>query len=318
MGTAPATDRESDAFPAFDRENPTSGGWTATPLANPCYIAVKIDQPLKKSASNRKLTLYVQATDPSTNKKIDAGTRLKGEVMITGKLPDANPIDNYANSITKVPAIDLWVTITATPSGPVPGVLPGGTITYQVAFGNAGKEQSCGNLISITGDTHLTIKDATIDFTTLILENSLKLPVDPTDPYELPITSPVAITSTPISNGYTFALGDVEVCIPGGAQGSFSFQAEVKKDTLDSTTVRMATSIRATDGQIEDYLENNYDRTETYVYRPDVTTRKTGTSTSDPSGETAKAGDTIKYTVSYDNIGNYDAEHTLIEETIPE
>lgn len=275
VGTSLATDRESDAFPTFDRENPTSGGWTATTLANPCYIAVKIDQPLKKSASNRKLTLYVQATDPATNKKIDAGTRLTGEVMITGLLPDANPTDNYANSITKVPAIDLWVRINATPSGLVPGVLPGGTITYRVEFGNAGKEQSCGNLISITGDIHLTIKDATIDFTTLTLENSLELPVDPTDPRELPITTPVSITTTPKSNGYTFEIGDLDVCIPGGTQGSFTFQADVKKEVLDSTTVDMATSIWATDGQIEDYLDNNYDIVETYIYRPDVITRKT-------------------------------------------
>lgn len=117
------------------------------------------------------------------------------------------------------------------------------------------------------------------------------------------------------------------VCLPSDVLGNFSIFTTVNSDVEDSTAVSTSVEIDQTEAAIpEKTLVNNVDSTTTVVYRADVMTTKVGYSrdamdampyTGGDAQETG-LGEVITYKIEYDNIGNVNADDTVIVEKIPE
>jgi hypothetical protein len=108
--------------------------------------------------------------------KLPAGTEMTAIAEITNQRGEGHTGDNLATATTKVPAMDLRITIQGDPEGLTPGLLPNQIINYTLEFGNQGTELSCANKISISADENVIVDP--INFSTLSLVNTEGLPVE--------------------------------------------------------------------------------------------------------------------------------------------
>jgi uncharacterized repeat protein (TIGR01451 family) len=152
--------------PTFDWENPTTGGRSTGVVETACYLAVKVPEPNFCAAEGqRTLVMTMQASDPATHNKLPAGTELTAQAVISNTKGESDPSNNTASATTRVPAMDLWITMSGTPEGLTPGLLPNGEIAYKVTFGNDGNELSCANSIRFSADSNTQVDS--FDFSTL-------------------------------------------------------------------------------------------------------------------------------------------------------
>jgi hypothetical protein len=98
--------------PSFDWEDPLTGGWLSGKVADACYLAIKVPETEFCSAQGqRTVVLTMQASDPQTTIKVPAGTEMTARAEISNLRGEGNTGDNQATSTTKVPAMDLRITI---------------------------------------------------------------------------------------------------------------------------------------------------------------------------------------------------------------
>jgi uncharacterized repeat protein (TIGR01451 family) len=200
-------------LPPFDRDSPTTGGRTEGVTENACYLAIRIpESAFCTSDGQRTLTMTMQATTPGTATKLPAGSVLTAKAEITNTKGEADSTDNHASSTTKVPAMDLWITMSGNPEGLTPGLLPYQSIAYSIHFGNNGNELSCANSIKFSADPNVTIDS--FDFTTLEITDEDENPLELRTPQDTIIGTSVPVTLTSLGGNYIFKLGEDEVCLP--------------------------------------------------------------------------------------------------------
>ena len=99
----------------------------------------------------------------------------------------------------------------------------------------------------------------------------------------------------------------------------------MRGDTPDTTLISSSVQIGEDSAGIEDTLVNNTDDTTTNTYKADLVILKDGISDNNADGSyssgdsstTTALGKNIRYTISYDNIGNTFADNAVINEKIP-
>jgi uncharacterized repeat protein (TIGR01451 family) len=123
---------------------------------------------------------------------------------------------------------------------------------------------------------------------------------------------------------YLFDLG-AEVCVPGGAKGSFEMFVRTKNKLPDSTPISTLAEIWEESPAKEDTMLNNEAVSSTMVYLADVMVEKTaivdsnadGIFSGDDSLKEVGKGKKVKYRIRYTNIGNYNAENVVLRDSLP-
>jgi hypothetical protein len=199
--------------PTFDWDNPLSGGWLSGKVDTACYVALQVpESDFCAAHGQRTIVVTMQASDPQTSLKLPAGTTMTAEVEISNLRGEGNTGDNSATAITKVPAMDLRVTMQGTPEGLSPGLLPNEFITYDVEFGNQGSELSCNNFLKFEADENVVLDN--FSFSTLSLVDADGLEVAFRDSQGENIGNTIPVTQSGTGGTLTFTLGDDQVCIP--------------------------------------------------------------------------------------------------------
>ncbi len=321
--------------PTFDPQDPTSNGWTASPVGTVAYVAILIgDLPGNAGPYSPRITLA--AIDPDNGNNIPAGVALTNSATIYTSSIETTDTDNTGTATTSTPGIDLTIDKKGNPEGGFPGVAPGDPITYSITIGNSGSVDACGVYVTDTFSANLNEASPVQDFSTtgLVLVDDTGLPMFPHDGNGNPITGPVSVafihTSTGvfkwvIGNPGSNNSGDPDVCLPPGSNQTFHVYATVAPGTADETLLSNAATIGEDSTAFEDVTFNNTDSSSTVVYRPDLFITKNGLScgadnncgTGDDSTTQTSLGQKIQYTVTYGNQGNGSAQNPTIIETIP-
>lgn len=107
--------------PTFDWDDPLSGGWLSGKVDNACYFALQVpESDFCTTNGQRTVVITTQASEPQTALKLPAGTAMTATAEIFNLRGEGNTGDNVATSTTKVPAMDLRVTMEGTPEGLTP------------------------------------------------------------------------------------------------------------------------------------------------------------------------------------------------------
>ena len=192
----------------------------------------------------------------------------------------------------------------------------------------------------ITDTLPAAISATSSNFTKISVADRFGNPLQLMNPSGQPIDASTIITPTMVDHGgtITWYLGTnsgsasdpahyTQVCLPQGAIGSFNVSATVDGSTLDNTTITNQVRIdQDIPGVTEDILSNNQASTSTVAYRSDLRLIKTAVSsgadgvigTADDSTDSTNPGETVRYTLSYNNIGHTTAENSVITENIPD
>lgn len=295
--------------PSFDWDDPLTGGWLSGKVDTACYFALQIpESDFCAAHGQRTVVLTMQASDPQTSLKLPAGTAMTTEVEISNLRGDGNTGNNIATSTTKVPAMDLRVTMQGTPEGLSPGLLPNELITYRIEFGNQGSELSCNNFLKFEANQNTMIDS--FSFSSLSLVDADGLDVTFRDPQGDPLGRSIPVTQSGTGGTLTFTLGDDQVCIPGGAKGNFEMFVRTLNNLPDATPISAKTTIWEESLGREDTMVNNVATSSTMVYLADMTIEKTAIVDSNEDGifggndstTAVGKGKTIQYTLRYDNI----------------
>jgi uncharacterized repeat protein (TIGR01451 family) len=200
--------------------------------------------------------------------------------------------------------------------------LPNAPISYAIEFGNQGSEVSCANKVSFTADENVVVDS--FDFSRLSLVNAEGLPVEFQTPGGQSLGTERTVSHSVVDGSYVFDIG-AEVCIPGGAKGSFEMFVRTKNNLPDSTPIATTVKIWEESAAKEDTMENNEAVSSTMVYLADVMIEKSaivdsnadGVFSGDDSVHAVGKGKRVRYRLKYDNIGNYHAENVVLRESLP-
>ena len=194
---------------------------------------------------------------------------------------DATPGDNaVSDTDTLVAAPDLQITKDDGGASTVPG----GTVVYTIGYTNVGSQHATGVVLTETLPSNATFSAANSD---------------------------AGWSETAPGSGiYEFVIGDLDV----GAVGSADFAV-----TVDSTVpylfVELNNAASISDDGANGADENSADNTATDDTPVTVTVDLA--ITKDDGQVTVLAGDTVVYTINYENLGNVDARGVVITETLP-
>ncbi|MEM9594530.1 MAG: isopeptide-forming domain-containing fimbrial protein [Acidobacteriota bacterium] len=255
----------------------------AQPAGTVCVLAVGA---LAASATG-SATFTVTVDDP-----LPAGiTQVLNTVTIGddgANGPDPTPGDNTASDPTPVTAVpDLFVT---KDDGGVTAV-PGGTVTYTLTYGNVGDQNATGAVLTETVPANTT------SATNAGWEVA-------------PVGSGTPCDAQPAGTVCVLTVG----AVPVGGGGSASFAVTVDNPLAAGVDQVENTVSIADDGANgpDPNPGNNGDTEPTPVdAAPDLAITK------DDGGATATPGDTIPYTLAYENLGPQDATGVVLTETVP-
>ena len=321
----------------FDYTDSLSWLWTMarpsqiSPGSMICQIAIKTSQDLCFDNGIQKVTLIAKAKDESNN--LVPGTTLTHQATITGANGDINTANNSTSAVTRIPSVDLSLDIVWSTEGNYPGLTPGDSLTYTLNFSNLWNVLACQDYVDVAFDSSLLVSQPVpLNPTILLLQDRQGNSITPLDINGVSLTVPINLTYTLIASWivrvwFGGSNGSSTVCLPGGAQGSFDLLMKVKTTAADSSQIYATGTIVKLSAWAEDTLTNNTDMTNTIVYRPDLTIRKTAVVDQDANGAfttwvndstiSALQSRTIRYKLEYDNIGNATAKSTYITEKIP-
>jgi uncharacterized repeat protein (TIGR01451 family) len=316
--------------PVFDPTAPTVGGWSATPNTNTAFMAIVIpSNQLDGQVGPYSISVNFQAVHPSTNTNLPAGLTLTNRVEIFSTTVDDDDTNNIASAATNTPGLDLAINKVGSVEGGFPGIAPGAPITYDITVSNRGTVDACAVYVEDTLGAGITMIAPYHNFTTLALKDQTGVAVTPHDTSGNPLSGPVNITYNGTDNrwelGSTSTTPYTNVCIPPGSSQTFQVFAQIDASAADSTIATNIAVVGEDSAANEDITSNNIDDTSVSIYKPDLMIQKTGFScgpdntcgNSDDSPTTVNQGEIIQYEISYDNIGNIDAENPIIVEPIP-
>lgn len=312
--------------------DPTLDGWSATCSSNTTYILI-IAGTLAGYDGPHIVSVNASAYDPDVSANLSAGIKLVNNAHIypDSAAEDEDPGNNNSSVTTKTPNADIYIEKTGSIEGAFPGTIPGTAITYSIEFGNTGTEPMCAVYIEDTLPAGVVAGTPLHNFTSLNLSDQDGNPVQPVDAVEAPIAGTVPVTYSLTGSTHRWDLGTdpANTCIPAGAKGVFEIYVEISSLVADSTSITNSITI-GEDSPAEEEPEeliNNTDDSTLTVYRADVLVNKEGVgcgADNDCSTVVAgdyvavNAGDKIKYTIEYDNVGNTTAADVIIKERIPE
>lgn len=163
---------------------------------------------------------------------------------------------------------------------------PGGTIIYSLDYENVGSQNTTGVVISETVPNYTTFDP---------VNSSAGWSCTPDNSSGSTCEIPIGVLNVGDSGSVNFAV-TVDVNFPSGVN-----------NILNSTSI----SDDGNNGPDEDLSNNNDDDTTPLNAAPDLLIMK------DDGGLTVDAGDTIVYTINYENIGSQNSTGVSITDTVP-
>src|SRR5439155_8312615 len=134
--------------PAFDPQDPSATGWftTSPPLTPPVNHVALLVGALAGNAGRFPAQVSVDLIEPISHIPPNPGTSFTNTVVISrnGLLLCENTANNTATAVVRTPDLDLALTKTGSPQGPLPGIAPGQPITYTLAVENRGTVNAKG------------------------------------------------------------------------------------------------------------------------------------------------------------------------------
>ncbi len=316
--------------PVFDPASPASTGWTNSPLGLLVnHLAYNVGT-MAPQAGPYAISVTVRLTDPATGANINDGILLTNHVQVASGGVERTLTNNTASAVTRTPGVDMALTKTGNPEGSFPGTAPGHSLTYTLSYENSGSVRAYGIYVIDTLPAEVTASGTPDNFSAVVLEDELGEPVNPVDTNGAAILVSVPVTRTVAGQTITWYLGSLDsgdplyyrnIGIPVGAGGSFQVFTTLRADIADSTVV-VNPAVLVVTNQVgndvaEAYTNNNWDSAQVSVYRADVAVEKTVVDVPTGSSELTDSGNALQYTVNYDNLGNLNAENTIITEYIP-
>ncbi len=313
--------------PAFDPNNPLTGGWSATPTTPVNHIALLVGT-LAGNAGPFTAQVTVDLIDPNGGIPVlpPPGTCFANTLEIRQAVPLCeNPADNTAVATVCTPALDLALTKTGSVQGALPGIVPGQPITYTLAFENSGTVRAYGVRVTDVIPVAL-LPDSPLDnFTVVTLVDENGNAVSPVDQLGDLIVGAVPVTRSISGNTVTWYLGTTtpsdalyyqKVGLPPGSRGSFQVRVIVAESVLDGTEVCNPANVAADVG-LEELLANNSSQSCVTVRRPDLAVRKSGVDVLTGDPDFAEFGGLILYNIEYNNLGSIGAQNVVIDEIVP-
>ncbi len=317
----------------------TSGaGWSSTPPAGVTFIAFEIGTlPANQGDTKILVGTSIPAAAPPGSSYTNSAT------IATSATENDDPEDptdgaenNAASATTKIPGVDMAVAKSASVEGSVPGLRPGDPITYTIEVTNTGTETAYGVKVEDTlpanFDPHPTAFNG---FATVEVFDDQGAAMNLEDTGGAPITVPISATLDNASpsggDTVTWHLGTTandadpdyyrNVGVPVGGIVTFTFQGYVNAAAADGDDVFNSTTLIVDNQEdsdpAEEFLANNTDDVSTKIYRPEVSVGKSVVNDSDGDETWTEAGETLTYTIEYNNTGNADADDVVISEIIP-
>ncbi|MCC6623573.1 MAG: DUF11 domain-containing protein [Deltaproteobacteria bacterium] len=238
--------------------------------------------------------------------------------------PERTPgLPNTASATTVTPDVDIAVDVACAPSGQLPGLPPGDTMTFEVRFRNSGTSEAYGVTIDVALDPHLEL---VIDDAGLVqLTDAAGQDVAPIDHEGKRLSQGVAW----VRSGTRYHLGDpalfagdeTAIGLAPGDAGRFTITARVERGTPNDTPLTNeaegVVTGRAVDKD-EVALRNNVGECETRAYRADVFVIKRVDNASEPGKPWADGGDRLTFTVEYGNAGLFAASDVIMSDSLNE
>lgn len=314
--------------PAFDPADPAASGWTSALPAGATWIAASVGE-IAGSSAPKNIYLQVQLNDPANGALLLAGASLQfcGDVaqVVGDPAAEQDLTNNHACKTLKMPGVNLTASIGSDPSGSVPGVIAGGSVTLSPAVENTGTTNAFGVVLIPTlpaglvfgTDTSLTpvIVDANGAETVLV------------DLAGRPLLTPVGLTK--VGNVYYLGSPDAgatnyhDIGMAPGTRISFEIAATASTASADGTHLVTALAVR-TDYQTgwhpgdpaEELTADNVAQTSVVVYKADAYVHKTMGLASGATGA-AGLGDLLDVVIEYNNLGNAPADDVVYTDYFP-
>ncbi|WP_411846710.1 SdrD B-like domain-containing protein [Roseibacillus persicicus] len=317
----------------------TSGaGWSTSPPATVTFIAFEVGTVPANAGDTDILvsTTIPGGTAPGTAYINTATISTSAQESDDPEDPGDGPDNNVATATTQIPGVDMAIAKSASAEGSVPGLRPGDPITYTIEVTNTGTQTAYGVKVEdVLPANFVPHPTAFNGFATVEATDDDGASVTLEDGVGAPVTFPVSATLDTLSPaggdtvtwyfGTTANTGDADyyrnIGVPVGAIITFTYQGFVSETAADGETVNNATTLivdnQSDSDPAEDFLSNNSDDVSTRVYRPELSIAKSVVNDSDQDETWTESGETLTYSIEYNNTGNADADDVVISEIIP-
>ncbi|MBL8787819.1 MAG: DUF11 domain-containing protein, partial [Deltaproteobacteria bacterium] len=293
--------------------DPLANGWTTVPSGAVTHVAIVAAN--IPGLGTRSVTLESKLVTADGD-LVSGGTHHPVCAQLTTD-SDADASDNDDCKTVDVPGLNLTARLTSTPSGTSPGVVVGGSVTHTATLTNTGLAPSFGNWFAL-------------DRGSLVSTSTLPTYADVTavGPNGAPIAQRIPLTVVGnrvllgTQGGASDPLDYRNVGLASGATLTLTFTGTVpaataSREVLASTfTVGTDYSYDYNPGTTDPELaSDNVATASVTAYRPDLFVSMRAT---DLAGtiEPVARGEQIRWTVTYDNVGDIAAGDATLTSTI--
>ena len=314
--------------PVFDPLNPAATGWSNSSASVSVVNHIAFDVGLlPRNSSIYDIDINVQMINPITGQESAPGLILTNNVEIFSSTVDDDPTNNTDSDIVRIPGLDVAIEKVGDPEGSFPGTAPGKPIVYTITYDNPGTVNAYGIRIVDILSGNVDQGSPLDNFSTADLGLDKMVDTGGADvTFSVPVTREIAGNQVTWYLGTTNNPADLDyyrnVGIPPGASGSFDVFVSAKIDLSEGSVIDNDVEVisdRRNDGEpAEEFLDNNSDDTSVIVYRADLVLEKSVVDALTGDEFYTEAGSLLEYTLSYDNIGNVEAENVVLQEIIPE
>lgn len=313
---------EMSALPPLDPNAPL--GWTTDreTLAGPVgWVAFYLPDLAGLAVTDARIQL--ESTHPVTAAALPAGSVFTNCAHITMSGADARSDNNESCVTTQIEGLNIAITKTCEPSGFVPGGRPGDLATFTITVENRGTTAAFGIEVTDILPSWFALASVEPAFASASSGNGgsanfAKTTLDP-------LLDDVPWTR----EGHTFYLGSRDLSSPlhyrlvglfPGSRTTLTFAGQIDIDAAAGLLATNAASIysaRVNDGDPAEkpsVLFDNSSSCSFTVQRPDPMVEKTAFLGS----PLAEAGQSITYTIGFDNLGLANADNVVIQDELPD
>jgi len=316
--------------PSLLPSNPGANGWVQDAAGlKPTHIGLTVGA-LPAHAGPYRVEVDVELRDPDTGLELLPGVTVTNcaTLRMTDGVLDGNVGNDTGCASTSTPSVDLALSLACDPDGGYPGTLPGREVAYALTVTNTGTVAAHGIYVDVPLSGSLEyLSDDGATSSVIGASGDVSVPVDLEGQ---PIASGVPWTR--IGDRYYLGLAEEgsllwfrKVGLLPGQSVTLTIRARVREEVPNETMVSnlsMVGTLYRADWQEGDTMEqekgNNTDGCATVSYRSDVMVQKSVVDSSTGSGRVSDAGDTLRYTVVFDNLGGTVAQNVVIEDTLPD
>jgi uncharacterized repeat protein (TIGR01451 family) len=318
----------SNVLPPFNPQSPASGGWSQNPGAGVSHVAF-VAGDLQPFEGPRRIELSMRMTSPA-GLPLQPGGQFTGRAVIgmtAAGYVDQDATNNESAATSRTPGIDLGLTTACDPSSAFPGVEPGSVVHFDLVVENTGTVAAHGLKVEPTLPAGFELQgDATGPVSVTDAQGQAARPIDQVGNR---LTGDVSWTR----QGNAWLIGAAEtqsstwyrkVGLLPGDKATLRLTLRVGDSVANQTAARhegrLLTDYRAdwvAGDPAEEITTNNASGCPIYVYRSNPYVRKSVVNIDTGSAAIADGGNRLRYTIEYNNAGDFAAKSVILEDAIP-